>query len=86
MTFTEATTVERMALDTVIRPRSAWPAPVGEPPLGYPGSLGPALRPAQWKYVPAPEIPRTPGDVVVEAQLCRAAPVHRSRPRGDGAG
>ncbi|MEN6341111.1 MAG: hypothetical protein ABFC89_00975 [Methanospirillum sp.] len=86
MTFTEATTVERMVLDTVTRRRTSAPPAVGEPPLPYPGSLGLALRPARWEYVPASEIPRTPGDVMVEARLRRVAKVYRIRPRGAGAG
>ncbi len=42
MTFTEAATVKRMVLDTVARPRRS-PA-IGDPPLEYPGSLGPSLQ------------------------------------------
>ena len=84
MTFTEATTVERMVIDTVTRPRAARSPAVSEPPIGYPGSLGPDLRPARWEYVPACDIPRRPGDVMVESwlrdALCRLNPEIAEKP------
>ncbi|MEN6341109.1 MAG: HsdR family type I site-specific deoxyribonuclease [Methanospirillum sp.] len=84
MTFTEATTVERMVLDTVTRRRSPAIPIIGEKPLGWAGSLGPALQPARWEYVPAQEIPRRPGDVMVEGwlrdALCRLNPEIAANP------
>ncbi len=90
MTFNEAATVERMVLDTVTRRRTPAIPIIGEPPLDYPGSLGPDLRPARWEYVPAQEIPRLPGDVMVEARLRVVSPgehgvPRRTRAKGDGA-
>jgi type I restriction enzyme R subunit len=40
-----------------------------EEPPGWGGSLGGELRPAHWEYVPATEIPRQPGDVMIESWL-----------------
>ena len=40
-----------------------------EDPPGWGGSLGGELRPPKWEYVPATDVPRQPGDVMVEAWL-----------------
>ena len=72
MTFTESSTVERMILDTVTRKRSLSRLTVRENPPGWGGSLGGDLRPARWEYVPAADIPRQWGDVMVEAWLREA--------------
>lgn len=72
MTFTESSTVEQMILDTVTRKRSLSRPTVRENPPGWGGSLGGDLRPARWEYVPAADIPRQWGDVVVESWLREA--------------
>lgn len=70
MTFNEATTVERMVLDTVTRPRPGREPPaVRETPPGWAGSLGLDLRPARWEFVPPCDLPRRLGDVMVESWL-----------------
>ncbi|HOC85110.1 MAG TPA: type I restriction endonuclease [Methanoculleus sp.] len=66
MTFTEANTVEQLILDAVTRKRQAARLTVQEAPrAGSPGDI----HPAGWTYVPAREIPRRPGDVMVESWL-----------------
>lgn len=72
MIFNEATTVERMVLDTVTRLRIPESPAVHEAPPGWGDSLGGDLRPAHWEYVPASEIPRQTTDVMVEAWLREA--------------
>lgn len=87
MTFNDATTVEQMVLETVTRRRpSLEPPAVRETLPGWAGSLGRELRPARWKYVPASEIPRKPGDVMVEAWPREVSPGEHDPPRGAGAG
>ena len=67
MTFTESNTVEQMILDAVTTLAAAQPSVVREdPPPGWGDSLGDELRPARWTYVPAAELPRQTGDVMVE--------------------
>ncbi len=69
MSFNENNTVEQMILD-VIAPRDlAGPLVLREGPPGWGDSLGGELRPAKWEYVPATEVPRQPGDVMVESWL-----------------
>ncbi|MCX6927763.1 MAG: type I restriction endonuclease, partial [Verrucomicrobia bacterium] len=69
MSFTESNTVEQMILATLAPRRSAEPFALREAPPGWGGSLGGELRPPKWEYVPATEVPRQPGDVMVEAWL-----------------
>ena len=67
--FTEANTVERMILEAVESlGESARAEPIRETP-GWGPSIGDELRPARWTYVPAGQIPRQPGNVMVEAWL-----------------
>ena len=69
MSFTESNTVERMILEAVESQGGAARAePMHEMP-GWGSSIGDELRPARWTYVPADQIPRQPGDVIVEAWL-----------------
>ncbi len=72
MTFTESSTVEQMILDTVTRQRRRERPVVRENPPGWGGSLGGDLRPARWEYVPAADVPRQWGDVMVETWLREA--------------
>lgn len=69
MTFTESNTVEQMILDAVTRKRTSDRLTVREPLPGWAASLGGDLRPARWNYVPAAEVPRRAGDVMVESWL-----------------
>jgi type I restriction enzyme R subunit len=71
--FTESNTVEQMILDAVTKggdkqtPRMREDAPL------YRGeSLGDDLRPARWTYAPHTDIPRQPGDVMIEPWLREA--------------
>ena len=69
MSFNESNTVERMILEAVESLRGASQVePMREAP-GWGPSIGDALRPARWTYVPADQIPRQPGDVMVEPWL-----------------
>jgi len=71
MSFTEANTVEQMILDA-LSSRSGergGPLVARENSPGWGGSLGGELRPARWEYVAATEVPRQPGDVMVESWL-----------------
>ncbi|MEK7326436.1 MAG: HsdR family type I site-specific deoxyribonuclease, partial [Chloroflexota bacterium] len=45
---------------------------VREASPGYGESLGDELRPPRWQYVPAAQLPRQPGDVLVEAWVREA--------------
>ena len=76
MSFTESNTVGQMILDAVARrggdaktdavskTASVWR--VYEDPPGYGDSLGGEFRPAHWDYLPASELPRQSGNVMVE--------------------
>ena len=76
MTFTESNTVEQMILDAVTRPSGKPSSVVREKSLPYGDeSLGDELRPARWEYVPAAQIPRQSGDVMIEPWL-REALIH----------
>ena len=68
MTFTESNTVERMILDTVTLQRRSERPVVRETPPGR-AALPGDLHPAGWTYVPAAEVPRRAGDVMVESWL-----------------
>jgi type I restriction enzyme R subunit len=69
MSFTESNTVEQMILDALAPRRSAAAIALREDPPGWGGSLGGELRPPKWEYVPVTDVPRQPGDVMVEAWL-----------------
>ena len=67
MTFTESNTVEQMILDSGAPKRHGEPLNIREDLApGWRGSLGGELRPARWDYVPAAQLPRQSGDVIVE--------------------
>ena len=63
MSFNEANTVEQMIIAAVAKRRDDETLVLREETPGWGGSLGGALRPAQWEHVPAADIPRCPGDV-----------------------
>ena len=71
MTFTEFNTVEQMILDAVTKHGGVGTLTLGDEVL--PGaSLGSELRPTPWDYVPATDIPRQFGDVMVESWVREA--------------
>jgi type I restriction enzyme, R subunit len=72
MTFTEFNTVERMILESIGKNVSDGLLAFREPSPGYGEPLGGELRPTQWAYMPAAEIPRQPGDVMVESWVREA--------------
>jgi type I restriction enzyme, R subunit len=70
MTFTESNPVEQMILDSVAPKRHGEPLNIREDLApGWGGSLGGELRPVRWDYVPAAQLPRQSGDVIVEARV-----------------
>lgn len=67
MTFTESNTVEQMILNAVTRGGGAGPFVFHEDlSPGWGGSLGEDLRPQRWDYLPAAQLPRQSGEVMVE--------------------
>jgi type I restriction enzyme R subunit len=65
--FTESNTVEQMVLDAVTKLGGKQASRAREDAPPYRGeSLGDDLRPSRWTYAPHTEIPRQPGDVMVE--------------------
>ena len=73
MTFTEFNTVEQMILNAVTKMGGKQETMLREDSPRYGGdSLGDDLRPAHWTYIPAAEIPRKSGDVMVEPWLREA--------------
>lgn len=69
MSFNEANTVERMILEAVENlGRSSHAEPMHDAP-GWGGSIGDEFRPARWTFMPATQVPRQPGDVMVEPWL-----------------
>ncbi|MBI4331882.1 MAG: type I restriction endonuclease subunit R [Chloroflexi bacterium] len=72
MSFNESSTVEQMIIDAVSK-RRVQPESVREGSASYGGeSLGGELRPGLWDYVPAAQVPRQPGNVIVEPWLREA--------------
>jgi type I restriction enzyme R subunit len=71
MSFTESNTVEQMILNVLSSHTggSGGALVLREDPPGWGDSLGGELRPPKWEYVPATDVPRQPGDVMVEAWL-----------------
>jgi type I restriction enzyme R subunit len=71
MSFTESNTVEQMILDALSSPSGGTGGALvlREDPPGWGGSLGGEFRPRKWEYVPATDVPRQPGDVMVESWL-----------------
>ena len=72
MTFTEANTVEQMILDAVTGRGGARRSAIREDAAGYRESLGTEFRPPFWDYLPGPQLPRQPGDVMVESWVREA--------------
>jgi type I restriction enzyme, R subunit len=72
MSFTESNTVEQMIVDALSSRSGSGVLVVREAAPGWGASLGGELRPAKWEYVPAADIPRRPGDVMVESWLRQA--------------
>jgi type I restriction enzyme R subunit len=72
MTFTEANTVEKMIMDTVAPRRGSEPSAWKEERAGWKNSLGSEMAEAvsspdaRWDYLPATQLPRKTGDVMVE--------------------
>jgi type I restriction enzyme R subunit len=67
MIFSESNTVEQMIIAAAC---NGWqPSMVRESRPGWGESLGDELRPARWSYVPADQVPRKPGEVMVEPWL-----------------
>jgi len=67
MIFTESNTVEQMILDAVTKGGGGAPFVFHEDLTpGWSGSLGEELRPQRWDYLPAAQLPRQSGDVMVE--------------------
>jgi type I restriction enzyme R subunit len=70
--FTEANTVEQMILDAVENlGRTTAAEPMHDAP-GWGASLGGEFKPSRWDYVPGLQVPRQPGDVMVESWLREA--------------
>ena len=68
MSFTESNTVEQMILDVVAPDGYATGGALvsRETPSLSSGSVGTSLRPVRWDYMPAVQLPRQPGDIMVE--------------------
>src|SRR5258708_4370122 len=72
MSFNESNTVEQMILDAVENlGRTTAPEAIHERP-GWGASLGGEFKPSDWNYVPGLQVPRQPGDVMVESWLREA--------------
>lgn len=74
MSFNESNTVEQMILDatTSLRGEARAPAVREDPPAGWGASLGSELKPAKWTFVAPEQVPRQPGEVMVEAWVREA--------------
>ena len=84
MTFTESNTVKQMILDSVAPKRHGEPLNIHEGLApGWRGSLGGELRPARWDYVPAAQLPRQSGDVIVICSTCDSGVEQREGVHGD---
>ncbi len=71
MSFNESNTVEQMILDAVENlGRTTAVEPMHDAPPG--ASLGSEFKPSRWSYVPGVQVPRQPGDVMVESWLREA--------------
>jgi type I restriction enzyme R subunit len=72
MSFNESNTVEQMILDVVENlGRTTAAEPMHDAP-GWGASLGAEFKPSRWSYVPGLQVPRQPGDVMVESWLREA--------------
>jgi len=73
MTFNESNTVEQMILDAVAKIGGLGQKNLREnSPPGWGDSLGGEFKPAHWGYLPAAQVPRQSGDVMVEPWLREA--------------
>lgn len=74
MSFTESNTVEQMILDaaTSLPGEARAPAVREDPPAGWGASLGGELKPAKWTFAAPDQVPRQPGEVMVEAWVREA--------------
>jgi type I restriction enzyme R subunit len=73
MTFTESNTVEQMILDTVAPARGGKETLVlRQDTPGWGDSLGDEFKPLRWDYIPAAQVPRQSGDVMVESWVREA--------------
>ena len=74
MSFTESNTVEQMILDAATSLGSGVGSSVvrEDPPAGWGGSLGDEFKPAKWTFVDPLEVPRQPGEVMVETWVREA--------------
>ena len=71
MTFTEYNTVEQMIVDATTQLSRG--AGIREMPgASWDGSLGDAIKPCNWKYMPAPDLPRQLDEVLVKAWVREA--------------
>jgi type I restriction enzyme R subunit len=71
MSFNESNTVEQMILDAVESlGRTTAVEPMHESGAG--GSLGSEFKPSRWTYFPGLQVPRQPGDVIVESWVREA--------------
>ena len=66
MSFTESNTIEQMILDAVTQHGGRGALSLREVSPGFGESLGRELRPAHWDYLPAAQLARQVGDVMVE--------------------
>src|ERR1043166_7399397 len=71
MSFNESNTVEQMILDAVENlGHTSAVEPLHDQPRG--ASLGAEFTPSRWRYVPGLQVPRQPGDVMVESWVREA--------------
>lgn len=74
MSFNESNTVEQMILDAATSLGSGAGSSVlrEDPPSGWSGSLGEEFKPAKWTFDEPLEVPRQPGEVMVESWVREA--------------
>jgi hypothetical protein len=69
MSFNESNTVEQMILDAVTKIGNSDGKNLRENHPDWGGSLGGEFKPVHWDYLPAAQIPRQSGDVMVETWI-----------------
>ncbi len=72
MSFNESNTVEQMVLDAVSKIGNSGGKNLRENQPCWGGSLGGEFKPVHWDYLPAAQIPRQHGDVMVETWVREA--------------
>jgi len=70
--FNESNTVEQMILDAVTKQGASINSRVRENTPGWGDSIGGELHPPHWDYVPAAQLPRQSGDVMIESWVREA--------------